>query len=100
MLSDREGETLRAVQRQFDTEDPDFARSFEAVGRPDSHCSLQWVYGMPGWAYTTALVLAVALGVLMLLVQAPGTAFGFAALATTITVVRRRWNAAGDGRDG
>ena len=92
MLSDREMETLREVQRQLVAEDPDFARSFEAVGRPDSHYSLHWV---PGWVYTTALVVAVALGVLMLLVHAPGTALGFGALATMIAAVRSRRNAEG-----
>lgn len=95
MLSDRERETLREVQCQLMTEDPDYAQSFEAVGRPDSHYSLHWMYGMPGWVYTTALVVAVALGVLMLLVQAPGTALGFTALATMIAAVRSRRNDAG-----
>ncbi len=99
MLNDRERETLREVQRQFVTDDPDFARTFEAVGRPDSHYSLQWMYGMPEWVYTTALVVAVAVGVLMLLVQSPGTALGFGALATMIAMVRNRRNDE-CGRDG
>jgi hypothetical protein len=59
MLSDRERETLREVQRQLVSEDPSFARSFDALGKRDSSCRLSWAYTMPGWAYTTALVVAV-----------------------------------------
>jgi hypothetical protein len=90
VLSDHERETLREVQRRLATEDPAFVRSFETTGQPDSHCSFQWLYGLPRWAYTTTLVVAVALGLLMLLVQSPATAFGFAALATVIAAARRQ----------
>jgi len=89
MLSDRERKTLRDVQRQFDAEDPDFSRSFDDVGQHSTY-SLQWAYTMPRWAYTTAIVVAVALGMLMLLARAPGTALLFAALATMISMIRRR----------
>jgi hypothetical protein len=98
VLSDRERETLREVQRCLATEDPAFVRSFETAGRPDSHYSFQWLYGLPRWAYTTSLVVAVALGLLMLLAQSPATAFGFAALATMIAAVRRQPHAP-DGPD-
>lgn len=94
MLSDRERKTLREVQRQFDAEDPDFSRSFDD-GLRHSTYSLQWAYTMPRWAYTTAIVVAVALGVLMLLARAPGTALLFAALATTIAMIRGRRDESG-----
>lgn len=87
MLSDRERNTLREVQRQFDAEDPNFSRSFVDVGQHSTY-SFQWAYAMPRWAYTTAIVVAVALGLLMLLARAPGTALLFAALATMIAMIR------------
>lgn len=87
MLSDRERKTLREVQRQFDAEDPDFSRSFDD-GLGQSSYSFRWAYPMPRWAYTTAIDVAVALGVLMLLARAPGTALLFAALATMIAMIR------------
>ncbi len=90
VLSDREQQMLREVQRRFVAEDPDFVRSFEDVGRRHSTFSLRWAYAMPRAVYTIAIVVAVALGVLMLLVAAPGTGLLFAALATMIAVVRRR----------
>jgi len=90
VLSDREQDTLRELQRRLVAEDPDFARSFDDVRLRHSTYSLQWAYAMPRWVYPTAIVAAVALGVLMLLLGAPGTALGFAALATMISVVRRR----------
>jgi Protein of unknown function (DUF3040) len=99
MLNDRERETLRDVQSRFMAEDPDFARSFETVGRPGSDYSLQWMHEMPPWVYTTAFVVAVTLAALMLLAQAPGTAFWFAVVATAIGVARHRRNDAG-GADG
>lgn len=88
MLSDQEREALRELQRQFDAEDPDFSRSFDDVGQ-HSTFSLQRAYTMPRWAYTTAIGVAVALGMLMLMARAPGTALLFAALATIISMIRR-----------
>jgi Protein of unknown function (DUF3040) len=90
MLSDRERETLREVQHRFVTEDPRFAASFNAVGPGASSFSVQWAYTLPSWAYTTAMIVAVALGVLMLMAGAPGSALVFAALATAISLLRRR----------
>jgi hypothetical protein len=89
VLNDRDRKTLREVQRQSDAEDPDFSRSFDD-GLQQSTYSVQWVYTMPRWVHTTALVTAVALGVLMVVARAPGTALLFAALATMISMVRRR----------
>jgi hypothetical protein len=90
MLSDRERETLREVQFQFVTEDPRFAASFNAIEPRASTHSVQWAYTLPDWAYTTAMFGAVAFGVLMLIAGAPGTALVFAALATAISLLRRR----------
>lgn len=89
VLSDREQRTLREVQRQFEAEDPDFTRSFD-VGQRHSTYSYQWAYAMPRWAYSTAIVVAVTVGVLMLFVGALGPALLLAALATMTSVVRRR----------
>lgn len=89
MLSDRERKTLRELQSQFDAEDPDFSRSFDD-GLRHSTYSLQWAYTKPRWMYTTAIVVAVALGVLMMVARSPGTALLFAALATMVLMVRRR----------
>jgi hypothetical protein len=90
MLSGRERETLREVQHRFVTEDPRFAASFDAVGPGASSYSVQWAYTLPGWAYTTAMSVAGALGVLMLMAGAPGSALVFAAAATAISLLRRR----------
>ena len=90
MLSDRERETLREVQHRFVIEDPRFAASFDAVGRGASSFSVQWAYALPSWAYTTAMSVAAALGVLLLMVGASGGALFFAALATAIFLMRRR----------
>lgn len=89
MLSDNEQKTLREVERQFMADDPEFPRRFDRVGQQHSTYSLQWAYAMPRWAYTTAIVAAVTLGVLMMVVRLPGAALVFAALATIIAVVRK-----------
>jgi hypothetical protein len=57
MLSDRERQTLDEVQRRFVTEDPRFAASFNRVGPSASSYSVHW-------AYTTAMIVAAASGVL------------------------------------
>ena len=90
VLNDLEQQALREVQRHLLAEDPDFVRSFDEAERRDSTYSVQWVYAMPRWVYTTAVVVAVALGVLMLVVSGPGTALILAMLATTIFVIQRR----------
>lgn len=87
MLSDRERKALRDLQRQFDTEDPDFSRSFDDVGRPSTY-SFRWAFRIPRRTCTTAIVVAVALGVLMLLARDPGAALLFAALATMFSMIR------------
>ena len=79
---------LRDVQRRFDAEDPAFSRSFDDVGGPSTY-SFRWAFTLPRRACTTAIVVAVALGVLMLLARAPGTALLFAAPATTFSMIRR-----------
>lgn len=91
MLSDRDQETLRELQRQLVAQDPEFARSFDDLARRDSTFSLHRVHAMPRWVYTAAIAVAIALAVLMLLVvRAPESALAFAILAMMISVVRRR----------
>ena len=89
MLNDQEREMLREVQRQLVLSDPRFARSFDALDARHSSCSFPWAYTIPGLAYTTVMILAVVLGLLMLVAGAPGTALAFAALAATTRAVRR-----------
>jgi hypothetical protein len=81
MLNDRERATLREVQRSLRPSTP--------IAPGDSSYSVQWSYTLPRWAYTTALVVAMTLGVLMLMARAPGSALVFAALAVMISVVQR-----------
>ncbi|MDN5859195.1 MAG: DUF3040 domain-containing protein [Pseudonocardia sp.] len=88
MLSDRERETLRELEHQFEAEDPDFSRSFEDGERLSTY-SMRWAYAMPGWVYPTAIVVVLAMGVLMLASRSPGTALLFVALAAMISIVRR-----------
>jgi hypothetical protein len=90
MLSDRERAALDEVQRRFVTEDPRFAESFNRVRSGASSCTVHWVYTLPSWAYTTAVIVAPASGVVMLIAGAPGSALVFAALATAISLLRRR----------
>ncbi|TWF82178.1 DUF3040 family protein [Pseudonocardia hierapolitana] len=92
MLSDQERQTLDEVQRRFVTEDPRFAASFNRVGPGASSYTVRWV---PRWAYTTAMFVAAAFGVLMLIAGAPGTALAVAALATAISLLRPRRNQTG-----
>lgn len=87
MLSDRERETLREVQRQFLAEDPGLARSFDDVGQQDP---LQWLAAVPRWAYTATFVAMVLLGILMITARAPGVALALAALATLVSLARRQ----------
>ena len=77
MLSDREREVLDEVQHRFVIE----------VWLDESSHSIQWAYTLPSWAYTTAMIVAVASGVVMLLDGAPGSALVFATLATAISLL-------------
>jgi hypothetical protein len=90
MLSDYERRALPELQRRFLAEDPDFARSFDEVGKRDSAFSLQWVDAMPRWVPTAAVVGTVAFGVLMLAIGVAAVALVFAMLAVMIVVLRKR----------
>jgi DUF3040 family protein len=78
---------LDEVQHRFVTEDPRFAASFSGVWLGESSYSVQWAYTLPSWAYTTAMIVAVASGVVMLMEGAPGSALVFATLATAISLL-------------
>jgi hypothetical protein len=87
VLSDREREILEEMQHRLVTEDPDFARSFEEVGRRgDSHISLHRAFEVPRWAFPAAVFVAAAFSVLMLLALAPWTALLFMTLAIVTAV--------------
>ena len=76
-------------------EDPDFARSCRP-GRVERLDVLRSVGARDAaLGVWTAVVAAVALGVLMLVVSGPGTALVVAMLATMIFVIRRRGGAPG-----
>ncbi|HEX2299942.1 MAG TPA: DUF3040 domain-containing protein [Pseudonocardiaceae bacterium] len=87
MLSDREREVLDEVQHRFVIEVPRFAASFNGAWLDESSYSIQWAYTQPSWAYTTAMIVAVASGVVMLMAGAPGSALVFATLATAISLL-------------
>jgi Flp pilus assembly protein TadB len=89
VLNDREQDSLRELQRRLAAEDPEFTRSFDAVGR-DTHISFEGVYRLPRWVYTLALVAAVAFTGLMVVARAPWPALLFATLIPIIVVLRRR----------
>jgi hypothetical protein len=52
----------------------------------DSSYSVQWAYALTSWAYTTAMIVALSSGVIMLMEGAPGSALVFATLATAISL--------------
>jgi Flp pilus assembly protein TadB len=85
VLSDREHETLYEIQRRLLVEDPSFAQSFDA----DVQRLPREPRDRHQWAYTVAIVVAVALCVLMVLAQSPGTALAFAAIAGALFMARR-----------
>jgi hypothetical protein len=81
VLSDREREALHEIERQILAEDPDLARSFQAVKPPDPHDRL-W------WAYTVAIHVAAAVAMVVLLMGLVAGALVFATLAGGVAVAR------------
>lgn len=90
MLNDHERETLLDIERRMLTEDPRWTQIFDdAVGRTARQRAVEWV------AYIVALVLTVALTVVLLAADAPGTALFFAAVSgLLIWLIRRRHQSA------
>ena len=82
MLSDREREVLNEIQRQFLLEDPGLARSLAAGQQPRSTSQLRL-------AYSVTIVVALALGGLVLLAGSVLGALVFAAVAGGVALVRR-----------
>jgi hypothetical protein len=81
VLSDREREALREIERQILAEDPDLARSLQAVTPPNPHDRLWWVY-------TVAVNVAIAVAVVVLLMGLVVGALAFATLAGGAAVAR------------
>lgn len=82
MLSDHERKTLKELERQFMTDDPEFPRSFHAhAKRLDRNHR-----GMPA---TVAIVAAVLLCALMLATGSLGGALAFAAVTGLIWLAWR-----------
>jgi hypothetical protein len=83
VLSDRERETLREVERRLLIEDPGFARSFEARAQLLPHPT-------GGLAIKIFLITGLLLSALVLLAGSPGGAVTFAA-ATGLAWLAWRW---------
>ena len=81
MLSDREREVLNEIQRQFLLEDPGLAKSLAAGQQPRSATQLRF-------AYTVTIVVAIALGGLVLLAGSVLGALVFAAVAVGVALAR------------
>jgi hypothetical protein len=89
MLSDRERERLREIQRRFMTEDPDFVREFGA--RPEQPTTEQPTARQPYLdGYSICIISAVSLSVLMLLAGSPAVALLLAISAGLISAAQRR----------
>lgn len=74
MLNDHERETLRDIQRQLFVDDPDFERSFHALGEPPPRTHHRLVY-------TAGIVIAALLAMVGLLAGSPGGALAFTVIA-------------------
>jgi hypothetical protein len=86
MLSDRDRERLREIQRRFMNEDPAFVREFESRPRqPETETPHPDVYAI-------CIVSVTVLSVLMLLAGSQGLAGMFAFLAGVVWVAQLRVN--------
>lgn len=77
MLSDREREALREIQRQVFVDDPDFERSFRALEAPKPPSPHRW-------AYRVVVVIAAFLTVAMVVAGSAGGALAFAVVAGAV----------------
>jgi|1186.fasta_scaffold450626_1 hypothetical protein len=89
MLSDREQRVLRELEQQFLTDDPDFPRSFDTraqrLGRAHAATSTRF-----------AIVVALAIGTLMLAAGSLAGALAAGALTGLVWLAWRRSTARGD----
>jgi hypothetical protein len=90
MLSDRDRERLREIQRRFMTEDPDFVREFGARPQQPAARSQPRAVGPNPDAYTICVVGAISLSVLMLLAGWLVTALVFAIGAGLLSSAQHR----------
>ena len=86
MLDDHEWKTLREVELQFTTEDPEFCRSFDTHAR---RLQREHVDRLP---VKIAIVVAVLLGALMLVAGSPAGALAFVAVTGLIWLAWRNSN--------
>ncbi|MFI7672250.1 DUF3040 domain-containing protein [Actinophytocola sp. NPDC049390] len=77
MLSEREQQVLRDIQRHLCVDDPDFERPFRVFEDPAPSSRYRW-------AYTTLVVITAVLAVGMLLTGVLGGAVAFAIAACTL----------------
>ena len=93
MLDDHERETLREIQRRMFVDDPDFERSFRALGAP----AREPVAVPPGphrWAYAVVIGIAALLATVLLLAGSVGGALAFTVIAAAVWLARHLENAA------
>lgn len=83
MLTDRERIALHDIERGIQVQDPDFARSFQAIEQRHARHCFSW------WMYTAAMSFVVLMSGLMLLAGLPAGTFMFAAATWAIALARR-----------
>jgi hypothetical protein len=95
VLSDHDRETLREIQRQLFVNDPDFERSFRALdAQPCTRPAASAPESPPApsgeyrWVYTTVIVIAGLLAVLLQLAGSFGGALAFTVIAGSMWLVR------------
>jgi hypothetical protein len=89
MLSERERERLRDIERRFQVEDPEFAQSFQARERVRQDDRERWGYHERRAAAKIAVLVAVLLGSLMLVAGSLSGAFAVAAATGLVWVAWR-----------
>jgi hypothetical protein len=92
VLSDHERKTLREIQRQLFVDDPDFQRSFRALDAQPPTRPAAPTPEPPGenrWIYTTVIVTAALLALLLMLAGSFGGALAFTIIAGSMWLVRR-----------
>jgi Flp pilus assembly protein TadB len=96
VLSDHERKTLREIQRQLFVDDPDFQRSFRALdAQPPTRPAAPTPEPLPAspsanrWIYTTVIITAALLALLLMLAGSLGGALAFIIIAGSMWLVRR-----------
>lgn len=100
MLSERDRETLRALELRLEHEDPAFVRSFGAIGATGATGARDAARPAAGWErrlYTLTIVVAVLLGVWAILMGAWAFLPAVVVAVTLLAVGRKRCRRPGRG---